>query len=185
MTALSEEWRQIVGFTGYEVSSLGRVRSWRNMRGNKASEPHNLKPSPVIGGYLGVTLSRGEYGQTCPRKKFTMHRLVALTFLWRKNDTDEVNHLDGNKTNNAVTNLEWCTSSENKRHAIATGLRTNFPTKRGTENGNSRLTDSLVRQIRSAAESGLLNHKQIAKQFNTSPSNVRCILRRATWRHVA
>lgn len=68
-------------------------------------------------GYHKVTLYKNS-----SRKTFSVHRLVACTFIDNPNNYKIVNHIDGNKSNNSVSNLEWCTSSHNRNHAINSGL---------------------------------------------------------------
>lgn len=95
----------------YAVSNLGNIK---NIKTEKV-----LKPEITNKGYKKISLSiNGK------RKKFYIHRLVALMFLENNNPKkDNVNHKDGNKLNNIVENLEWCTSSENQIHAIEAGLK--------------------------------------------------------------
>lgn len=92
------------------VSSFGRVRNWRS--------GVTLRPRPSGWGYLQVVLYRKKRTYT-----LSVHRLVAEAFYDGWYDTLEVNHIDGDKWNNHVWNLEWVTKSENNRHAIMTGLR--------------------------------------------------------------
>jgi hypothetical protein len=99
----------------YSVSNKGRVWSSKSNR--------ILNPSKGLGGYEFVKLS-----QNSKPKQYDVHRLVALAFI--KNDDPfrvEVNHIDGNKTNNELSNLEWVTRSENVKHAYDTGLRKRLP----------------------------------------------------------
>lgn len=97
----TEEWRPIAEYKGlYEVSNLGRVR---NIKTHKL-----VMQSVVVSGYKRVTL----YKENKPKTKL-VHRLVAETFLPNPNNLMIVNHKDGNKLNNIVTNLEWCTQSYN------------------------------------------------------------------------
>ena len=116
----NEEWRPIEGFDGrYYVSNYGRVKSFLTMGncrkvGNEYA--HLLKPKMSNRGYLRVSLRAN--GET---RDFSVHRLVAAAFLGLT-DGMVVNHIDGCKTNNHVTNLEVVTRSENTRHAIRTGL---------------------------------------------------------------
>ena len=101
-----EIWKPCVGFEGlYEVSNLGNVRSL-NYR-NRIGFVHNLFLSASKQGYLTVHFKNREY---------KVHRLVATAFIPNPENKRCVNHLDGNKQNNNVTNLEWCTHSENTRH---------------------------------------------------------------------
>lgn len=106
-----EQWRDIPGFEGlYQVSNSGKVKSLR--RGAE------LKPGTDKGGYLYVGLCSRGIQKTCK-----IHRLVALAFLPNDEGKRTVNHIDGNKLNNSVDNLEWATHSENIIHAVKNGLR--------------------------------------------------------------
>ena len=100
---MNEEWRDIKGYEGlYQVSNLGRVKSLKNNIILKAESDRNGK------GYLCVNLGRNNH------KK--IHRLVAEAFIENPLNKKEVNHIDGNTKNNAVTNLEWLTHQENCLH---------------------------------------------------------------------
>jgi hypothetical protein len=120
MTKL-EIWKPIQGFENlYEVSNLGNVKSldklvngWcsKKLRKEKLIKPTDRR------GYLIVGLSKEGY-----RKYFSVHRLVAMAFIPYGDFSLTVNHKDGNKQNNLIENLEWCTRSEQMKHAIKTGL---------------------------------------------------------------
>lgn len=125
-----EEFRDIEGFEGrYQVSNLGNVKSL-NYIGTKRAK--NLKPCRHHLGYMVVALGAKNWKM--------VHTLVAKTFIPNPENKPFVNHIDGNKQNNNVTNLEWVTSKENMNHAIRTGLRNphqnNKP--RGGENPTSK-----------------------------------------------
>ena len=113
---MKEIWKDIPGFENlYQVSNLGRVKSLPKPTNNQFSMKEIiLKPVKFSNGYLNVNL-KGKF--------IGVHRLVALTFLENKNNLPIVNHKDGNKTNNNINNLEWCTASENLSHAYKTGLK--------------------------------------------------------------
>jgi hypothetical protein len=106
-----EEWRQILDARGYDVSSFGRVRSWRGL----AVQEH----IPVrAGDYLKAMLRTGNTA-----RQTAVHRLVAAAFCPRKRpEQTVVNHKDGNKLNNHYSNLEWVTHAENMKHAHDAGL---------------------------------------------------------------
>lgn len=109
---MEEIWKDIDGYDGaYQVSNLGRVKSF------KCKEPRILKPWSAAG-YLQVELWSNGIG-----KRFKVSRLVAFAFIPNPENKPEVNHVDRNKLNNCVENLEWATRLENQRHAIVTGLR--------------------------------------------------------------
>lgn len=122
-----EEWKNIEGYDGlYKVSNLGRVKSLGNGNSNNSKEKL-LKPIKRKGGYLAVSLYKE--GKL---KKFSVHRLVAQSFIENPNNFNEVNHKDENKVNNSVNNLEWCDRKYNcnfgKRNERSALNRTNHPT---------------------------------------------------------
>ena len=103
---MKEVFKKIPNHEKYEVSNFGRVKSY-----NRGSDGFILKPQPHKKGYLQVTLSK--------RKRFYVHRLVMLIFI---GESDlQVNHIDCDKTNNRLDNLEYVTCKENIRHAIENG----------------------------------------------------------------
>lgn len=107
--AQMEIWRPAKGYEGsYEVSNLGRVRN---------SKHYIMKPHLSDDGYLWIYLA----SKTSPNNT-SIHRLVAKTFIPNPEGKPQVNHLDGNKTNNRVEKLEWVTGSENVRHAHSHNL---------------------------------------------------------------
>ena len=108
----NEIWKDIVGYEGhYEVSNFGRLRS------NKPKFYGIMNPSYTNKGYV-------RYGLSLNNKQiiFTIHRLVAIHFIPNPENKPEVNHIDGDKQNNNVSNLEWCTHQENMGHAKQNGL---------------------------------------------------------------
>ena len=113
-----EIWKPVTGFEGYYwISNMGRVKNKEKI----------MKTYIINSGYLAI-----DFRVNKVRTKNLVHRLVAQEFC-DTNDKEgrlEVNHIDGDKTNNNMNNLEWCTSSENKKHALDTGLKEyNYPTK--------------------------------------------------------
>ena len=114
-----EEWRPVVGYENdYEVSNLGHVRSkdmevWGG-RSYYIKKGRMLKPGKSGTGYYTCAL-RGHTKKVC--------QMVAEAFLFKSNPNDVVNHIDGNKLNDNVGNLEYISSSQNNKHALVTGLR--------------------------------------------------------------
>lgn len=109
-----EQWLPVKGQEGkYEVSSLGNIKSLPRKVGLTPNPGKMLKPGLSSGYYLTVSLPVG------PKKfrSFRVHRLVAEAFIPNPGNKSTVNHKDGNKLNNQVNNLEWCTYSENAIHS--------------------------------------------------------------------
>jgi hypothetical protein len=118
---MEEVWKPIEGYDGfYEVSNLGRVRSYMppaNVKYARRDTPLIMTPQRNDHGYMVIALIKNR-----TRKVFRIHRLVASAFIEKVDGKYYVNHIDGDKTNNNVDNLEWCTRSENMVHAFKTGL---------------------------------------------------------------
>lgn len=121
-----EQWKAVIGYEGfYEVSDRGRVRSVaRIVKSSFRNGGVRHRPSIILkqkkrkNGYHSLTLSIN--GSV---RDLLVHRLVAEAFCPREKDGVQVNHINGNKSDNRAKNLEWCTATENQQHAIATGLR--------------------------------------------------------------
>lgn len=113
---MQEEWRAIEESDGmYEVSNTGKVRS---LNYNKTGRVQELKQKIDRYGYCIVTLHIDGKQKYPP-----VHRLVAQAFIPNPDNKSQVNHISGIKTDNNVKNLEWCTSSENIKHAFNHGLK--------------------------------------------------------------
>lgn len=124
-----EIWKDVTGYVGlYQVSNLGRVR-------NKSGLIMSQKPSKRDGYVRLLLYKAGKY------KAEYVHILVAQQFLQKPSfDSAEVNHIDANKSNNVVSNLEWVTKRENHFHAVRLGLKPVNPTigKYGSDNPCSK-----------------------------------------------
>jgi len=133
------------------------------------------KPKPNRKGYLKVS-----FYVNGKDKRFFVHRLVLMTF----NPVDgmenlQVNHIDGNKQNNYVGNLEWCTNAENQRHAFQHGLIS----RKGTKNSQAKLTEKQVLEIAEMIMDGKTN-KEISELFNICSETVSTIRTKRHWKDV-
>lgn len=182
---MKEEWRSLdpLGFKGYDISSLGRVRSYwvmgggpRNMGSYRVSDrPQRiLKQSVTPNGYKQVVLSRYK-GK---RRTRQIHRLVAEVFIGPCPDRMVTCHNDSDKGNNCASNLRYDTMSGNlaDRDLIGTNIV-------GSRNGNSKLTASDVVRIRLLQERGIC-YSKIADKFGICKSTVGRVVNRIIWRHV-
>lgn len=140
---MTEKWKDIKGYEGlYQVSDLGRVRSLdREDRLGRFKLGKIKAPCDNGRGYLCVNLKKDS-----KQKNKSVHRLVAEAFLPNPDNLPEINHKDGNKANNQVSNLEWCTRSENAKHAFKTGLNKQL---KGVNNPQAKLTEADIAFIRS------------------------------------
>lgn len=177
-----EEWKDIEGYSGYQVSNMGRVKSLVKAY---RREEIILKGSPNTTGYILVQL----YPVPRQRKSLLVHRLVMMTF--QPNpvmDELEVNHKDLDVTNNKMSNLEWVTEKENKDHYLAsdkfkTAVRDNMP--KGEDQHLSKLTSEQVIEIRrlyAANEHG--TRKKLREAYGVSEGCIRNILDGDTWKHL-
>ena len=158
---------KIIGFDNYTIYEDGRV--WSKWNGGR---------------FMSSTLNRDGYMRVGLRNKgklkgCSVHRLVAMHFVKGHFPELQVNHLDGNKTNNHFKNLEWVTAKENKKHSIDTLGKHS----RGSKNGGAKLTDEKVKLIRGLLKVNIPK-MQIAKMFNVSRRTILRIEDGVHWVHV-
>lgn len=148
-------------YKGYRVTDTGEVFGKKRFK---------LKPVLNKRGYYQYSLSENNV-----IKVIDAHRLVAILFIPNPDNKEEVNHIDGNKLNNNVWNLEWNTPMENTTHAIRTGLSNS----KGSYNGMSKLTEKQVMEIRQLK--GKLMHKEIAEKYGVGRTTITMILNNKLW----
>ena len=166
-----EIWKDCVGYESlYQVSNLGNVKS---LNYNHTKKEKFLKQG-INWGYKRVHL----FNKDKIKKSYRVHKLVAEAFICNPENKVYVNHLDGDKSNNNVNNLEWCTAKENCQHAILNNLF-GIPVK-GENHCRAKLKEKEVLEIRKSK----LKVKEIAKLYNISLRNVRNILARDSWKHI-
>lgn len=155
----------------FEVSTHGRVRSKKTKK--------ILKLNKMGSGYYQFTC-KPDGIKTVGRR---VHRLVMMTFVENVEDKPFVNHIDGDKSNNCIDNLEWCTQEENVKHSWETGLSKKVV---GVDNHKSKLTDDDVRYIREnyIPNSKTCSQRALAKKFGVTKTVISSILDNKTWTHV-
>lgn len=126
---------------------------------------YSVKSKRFIGhlnayGYYRASLQVGKYKY----KTFFIHRLVAEAYIPNPENKPYINHIDGNKTNNCVSNLEWCTPQENIMHAYKTHLMDIPKPRKGEANGNAKFSDAVIKEI---VESNM-KQKDICKKYGIS-----------------
>lgn len=172
---LGEEWRPYPPCPVYEVSSLGRVRSvTRELLGRWGSTrtvPGRLKAlAASSNGYLFFGLSDKSSQKPC-----YVHKAVLLTFVGDPKPGQEACHNNGDKADNRLENLRWDTRSKNALDKIGHGTMTH-----GERHGMARLTEDVVRMIRSDPRSSV----ELGMELGVNHSTVQRVRRRQTWAHV-
>jgi len=149
-----EIWLPVPDYEDYHVSNFGRVKSF------KFKTPRIMIPYLNGSGYLQICLSKDDKS-----KHFHIHRLVALCFVSNPQDKPEVNHIDGNKLNNFVENLEWVTREQNINHAFDIGIA-----PQGQDRPEAKLTNEQARFIRENPDD--LNSAQLAELFGVCDATI-------------
>lgn len=165
----------INGYDGkYSISNDGRIRSHfpRTIEGKFGGW---IKPFVSNWGYKIVILSNNK-----TRKHHLVHRLVADAFVCNQYNKLQVNHLDGNKLNNCVKNLEWATSSEDLKHSYKKGLRSG----KGEKNSQAKLTLYQVEEIRNLLALNEISQQKIADKFGVSQKTISLIKRKERWNEI-
>lgn len=164
-----EVWKALPSNRDYAVSSLGRVCS--------AALGGSIRVMSISDngkGYKLISVNRPK------RKNHYVHRLVAEAFVPNPDGKGEVNHIDGNKSNNRASNLEWTTLQENRDHSKRVGL-----TLKGEELASSKLTEDAVREIRRIiAQDPMTNKTELGKRYGVNCTAIIKVVKRQRWKHV-
>lgn len=174
---MQEIWAKLVypnipdNLNRFEISTYGRLKNVKTQ--------YIYKPTVLNTGYCSV---RTTLGSRDNKISILIHKAVAYTFLDNSNNLPEVNHKDGNKTNNHLDNLEYCTSHENQQHKYDMGL---FDVSRisGENNGVSKLTWNDVKYIREnyVPYSNEFSSRNMAKKFDVGRRTILSIIHNKTW----
>lgn len=172
----NEEWAPFPDGSIYEISSYGRIRCSMSSYSQIINGHTYIRPRPS---FYKTRISKGYEHAHLNKKSYLVHRLVAMAFLPNPENKREVNHKNSNKLDNRLVNLEWCTSKENKIHAIKSGK---FP--RGERIGNSKMTESQVLLMRSLYKTGDYTQCDLAFMFKINQTVVSDIVNKITWTHL-
>lgn len=158
-------WKEIINHPNYEINELGQVKN--KIKGNL------LTPFKTTNGYLRIRISdKGAY---------QLHYLIALHFIDNPNNYTEINHINGNKLDNSIENLEWSNRSLNMIHAYNKGLAKNtFKNNKGENHYNSKLKKEDIIKIKEMLKNNI-TQVEISRQFNVSKQTISNIKNNKNW----
>ena len=180
-----EIFKTVSEYTDYEVSNFGRIRTKSRLIRYTHSVTKKEHFRKTESKFLKIQYNNRTGYKFCQlyldKKMYNVniHRLVAKEFLTNYLDYDTVNHKDGNKHNNTVENLEWCTHQYNHEHATKTGLKA-----KGSKISSSKLTDNSVHAIKYFLLKGM-SYLELSVAFNVSRATIYLINKNKIWKHVA
>jgi len=179
-----EIWKNIPEFEGlYQVSNFGNVKSLeritKNKQGTCLRKEKLLSLNISNRGYVNVKLYNTDKNI---KKTISVHRLVSICFLDNFNQYKEINHIDGDKLNNNINNLEWCSRSHNVKETYRLNLRKGT-TYKGEGNNTSKLKNKDVVEIRTLYKKGV-SLKEISQLFKVVPGTIGFIIKNQTWKHI-
>jgi len=177
----TEEWRMVEEAPNYAVSNLGQVK--RIAPGVSTQVGRILKARPNPGGYLVCALiARKDAEGERKRLWRCVHRLVLEAYVGKRpGDNYSSNHLNTNKRDNRLTNLEWVTIQENTLHAYRNGL---FSVGQGETSKNHKLKDGEVWLIKKLLSKPVVTQRYVAKMFKVCPQAITDIKLGAHWSHI-
>lgn len=173
-----EIWIDVLGYEGfYKVSNTGKLKSLKRIIKRNDGKYNHIFEKIMTGGKTprGYTFHCLKICNVKEQKY--IHRLVAQAFIPNPLNLPQVNHIDGNKSNNDVSNLEWCTSKENMMHAYNNGL-----SKKGEETRSSKLTEKQVLEIRENKHK--IGQEYLGLIYGVTKSCISGIQRRIKWKHI-
>jgi hypothetical protein len=178
---MQEIWKDVPGYEGFfNISNLGRIETVsrkvknNNYKGVRISKKRILQPFLMKNNYYAIKLCVNGVN-----KKFYLHRLIAQAFIPNPKNKREINHIDGNKQNNNILNLEWVDRKENITHALMTGLL-----KTGEQCPWHKLTEKQVKKIRSEYIPFINGYKNLGKKYGVSWQTIVSIIKNKSWKHI-
>jgi hypothetical protein len=180
---VKEKWEWVVGNPNYAVSTFGRVqrRCWIVREGRKCilRGGQEQKQAKSKFGYMRVAIFKQDGKGTV--KHIPTHRLVAEAFIPNPENKPQVNHIDCVKSNNVVSNLEWCTGKENQQHALRNGR---YKIAKGEMSHYAKLKDAEVVNIKNSRFFHKTSTKILANMYGVSGATIIRILNGTNWKHI-
>jgi hypothetical protein len=175
-----EQWKKIEGYDCYWVSDLGRIKSDTRIVTKKNGieqkvESRIIKPKISKHGYYRAAL----VDKNGKQKIYQLHRIVLIAFSGLNELKKQVNHINGNKSDNSFSNLEWVTCSENQKHAYLINLKN----QKGEKHAQSRLTEKDVLEIRESLTHGI-KQRILAEKYGVIRSYISEIKTKKAWNHI-
>lgn len=170
-----EEWKGLK-YKGIDYSDYYAVSSYGNIKSNKTGIVRKLHIGKT--GYYVVALT---FGSRCSKKTIRVHRAVAESFIQNPDKKETINHIDGNKLNNNVENLEWCTYKENSVHAVENNL-----IKSGAQSHKAKLKNADVFYIRHMYENhkDVYSIKKLSEMFGVNKEAIRRVIKRESFKNI-
>lgn len=158
-----EIFKSIPGYSPYEISNLGRLKRYEKILSTPISS---------------IGYKRKYLKDLC--KNLLIHRAIAICFIENPENLSEVNHIDGNKSNNSIDNLEWVSRQGNASHAKKMGL---LKTHKGQDSIKAKLSNDYIPIIRDAISAGF-SQRKIAAYFGVSQTAISLINRGINWKSI-
>ena len=176
---VGEVWKDIQGYEGYfQVSNLSNVRSLDRITigryGMQKRKGKLMTQHIDQDGYMKVGITKEKV-----RKHYFVHRLISIAFINNSGNKAQINHKDGNKQNNSLSNLEWCSITENNNHALNSGLR-KMPN--GNNHSNAKITEDEAIWIKYMTNGQKL--QELVDIFGICKATICKIKTNKIWRHI-
>ena len=169
-----ESWKPVKGFEHYRISNYGCLKRLPSEGHRNTKNTLYAKGSLTRKGYLSYKL----YGVNGETKTMSAHRLASTAFLDNPDNMPQVNHIDGDKTNNHIINLEWCTNYDNLKHAHKNRLIDN----RGEKSGKNKYSEATVRKILEHPHNK--GYRELSLKLNVPYASVKSIRAGRRWNHL-